>query len=154
MTTPARTQLDLAGVLPKHQLQRAMNEAEIRRLPGAHHLIDRHPTKPGIANLAAPPVHTRTEFEARFHAFLNERRFPTARINTLIEGVEVDCAWPRRRLIVELDSYEFHGTRQAFESDRSKDRHLTAAGWTVIRITWRDLDDPDRLDEELRALAL
>ena len=68
--------------------------------------------------------------------------------------LEVDAPGPTDSLIVELDSYEFHGTRDAFESDRSKDRRLTAAGWTVIRITWRDLDDPEALARELEALGL
>ncbi|HYH89217.1 MAG TPA: DUF559 domain-containing protein [Solirubrobacteraceae bacterium] len=72
--------------------------------------------------------------------------------NTLIEGIEVDAAWPDRRLSVELDSYEFHGTRQAFENDRRRDRRLTAAGWRVMRVTWRDLDEPGRLAAELAGL--
>jgi very-short-patch-repair endonuclease len=154
VTTAARTQLDLAGVVPRYQLQRAMNEAEIRRLPGAHDLLDRHPTKPGIAGLRQPPPHTRSDLEALFFAFLIDRRFPAPQTNSLIEGVEVDAVWPDRNLVVELDSYTFHATRDAFEDDRRKDRHLTAAGWTVIRITWRDLQDPDRLERELRALGL
>ena len=111
-TTPARTLLDLAGVLPPHQLQRAMNEAEIQRLPGPLALLDRHPTKRGTSH--APPTtppDTRSELEADFLAFLNDRRFPTPQTNVLIEGYEVDAAWPDHKLIVELDSYTFHGTR-------------------------------------------
>jgi very-short-patch-repair endonuclease len=53
---------------------------------------------------------------------------------------------------VELDSYEFHRTRAAFEQDRARDRRLTAAGWRVARVTWRDLDEPGRLATELAAL--
>jgi very-short-patch-repair endonuclease len=154
VTTPARTLLDLAAVLPRHQLQRAMNEAEIRRLDGPHRLVARYPTKKGRANLNAQLTYTRSDLEARFLAFLDGRRFPAPQTNTLIEGVEVDAVWPDRKLVVELDSWTFHGTRQAFENDRRKDRHLTARGWIVIRITWRDLDDPDALERELRALGL
>jgi predicted transcriptional regulator of viral defense system len=68
VTTPARTQLDLAGVVQKHQLQQAINEAEILRLDGAQELARRHPTKKGTANLRtlAPPTHTRRDLEARF----------------------------------------------------------------------------------------
>jgi very-short-patch-repair endonuclease len=155
-TTPARTLLDLAAVLDRTALQRAMNEAEIQRLPGPQLLMNRYSSKPGTANLRslAPPSHTKRELEARFVLFLNDRRFPRPQTNVLIEGEEVDAVWPDRRLIVELDGYESHGTRQAFENDRRKDRKLTAAGWTVIRITWRDLDDPEALAAELRALGL
>ena len=156
VTTLARTLLDLAAVLQRHQLQQAINEAERLRLEGPHHLAERYPTKRGTRALRAlaPPTHTKQDLEARFHTFLNDRRFPRPQTNILIEGKEVDFAWPDRRLIVELDSWEFHRTRHAFEDDRRTDRRLKAAGWTVIRLTWRDLDDPDALEEELRALAL
>jgi very-short-patch-repair endonuclease len=154
VTTPARTQLDLAGVLQKHQLQQAINEAERLRLDGPQ--PNRHPTKRGTANLRtlAPPTHTRRDLEARFTTFLNDRRFPTPQTNVLIEGMEVDFAWPERRVVVELDSWEYHGTRAAFERDRRRDRRLTTAGWKVLRITWRDLDEPGALEGELRAVGL
>ena len=156
VTTPARTLLDLAAVLQRHQLQQAINEAERLRLEGPHQLTDRYPTKRGTRALRtlAPPTHTKQDLEARFHTFLNDRRFPRPQTNVLIEGKEVDFAWPDHRLIVELDSWEFHRTRAAFEDDRRTDRRLKAKGWTVIRVTWRDLDDPDALEAELRALAL
>jgi very-short-patch-repair endonuclease len=154
VTTPARTQLDLAGVLQKHQLQQAINEAERLRLDGPQ--PNRHPTKRGTANLRtlAPPTHTRRDLEARFTTFLNDRRFPAPQTNILIEGMEVDFAWPERRVVVELDSWEYHGTRAAFERDRRRDRRLTTAGWKALRITWRDLDEPGALEGELRAVGL
>jgi very-short-patch-repair endonuclease len=151
VTTPARTQLDLAGVLQKHQLQQAINEAERLRLDGPQ--PNRHPTKRGTANLRtlALPTHTRRDLEARFTTFLNDRRFPAPQTNVLIEGKEVDFAWPASRLVIELDSWEYHRTRAAFEDDRRTDRRLKAAGWTVLRVTWRDLDEPGRLAAELAA---
>jgi very-short-patch-repair endonuclease len=154
VTTPARTLLDLAAVLQRHQLQQAINEAERLRLQGPQ--PDRHPTKKGTANLRslAPPAHTRQDLEARFTTFLNDRRFPRPQTNVLIEGHEVDAAWPDHELIVELDSWEYHRTRQAFEEDRRRDRRLAAAGWRVLRVTWRDLDEPDGLAAELRALGV
>jgi very-short-patch-repair endonuclease len=156
VTTPARTLLDLAGVLPRHQLQQALNEAEIQRLPGPRALLDRHPTKKGTGALrtAAAPTHTRSDLETRFLTFLDDRRFPPPQINVLIEGIEVDVAWPGHKLIVELDGYAFHSTHDAFHADRRRDRRLTAAGWRVVRLTWRDLDEPDALAGELRALGL
>jgi hypothetical protein len=122
--------------------------------PGPQALLDRHPTKRGTAALRAinPPAHTRSELEARFLGFLDGSGFPPPLTNTIIEGKEVDAAWRDRRLIVELDSYEFHRTRAAFEHDRARDRRLTAAGWRVARVTWRDIDEPCRLATELAAL--
>jgi very-short-patch-repair endonuclease len=149
VTTPARTQLDLAGVLQRHQLQQVINEAERLRLDAPQ--TERHPTKRGTANLRtlAPPTHTRRDLEARFHTFLNDRPFPAHQTNVLIEGKEVDFVWQDQKLIVELDSWEYHRTRAAFEDDRRTDRRLRAAGWTVLRVTWRDLDEPGRLAAEL-----
>ena len=42
-------------------------------------------------------------------------------------------------MIVELDGFEGHGTRRAFEDDRVRDATLQLAGYRVIRITWRRL---------------
>jgi very-short-patch-repair endonuclease len=44
---------------------------------------------------------------------------------------------PSDRAVVEIDGWRYHGTRQAFERDRRKDAALQAAGYRVIRITWR-----------------
>jgi hypothetical protein len=48
--------------------------------------------------------------------------------------------WPAQRLIVETDGWDSHSTRAAFESDRAKDAALTAAGYRVVRFTWRPED--------------
>jgi hypothetical protein len=67
--------------------------------------------------------------------------------------VEPDFTWRGHRLIVELDGYETHATRAAFERDRARDRALHAQGWRVLRITWRQLDDDAQtIAAELRAL--
>jgi very-short-patch-repair endonuclease len=64
--------------------------------------------------------------------------------------IEVDLYWPTHRLIVELDGYETHRTRQAFERDRAKDAALTAAGYRIVRFTWRTPDSV--ILKRLRAL--
>ena len=60
---------------------------------------------------------------------------------------EVDVLWPAARLIVELDSWEFHRHRAAFERDRARDTRLLVAGYRTIRVTH------DRLDHEAAILA-
>jgi len=40
----------------------------------------------------------------------------------------VDARWPGHRLIVEIDSWEFHAHRAAFENDRARDAKMQAAG--------------------------
>jgi very-short-patch-repair endonuclease len=54
---------------------------------------------------------------------------------------------------VEIDGWRYHGTRQAFERDRRKDAALQAAGYRVVRITYRRLrDEPIALSAQLGAL--
>jgi hypothetical protein len=65
----------------------------------------------------------------------------------------VDVVYPEHKLVVELDSRRWHDTSTAFEDDRVRDNSLVAAGWRVIRITWRMLhDDPARVAALLRRL--
>ena len=53
----------------------------------------------------------------------------------------MDFLWPDERVVVELDGYEFHKSRRAFERDRRKDMALHDAGYHVIRITGRQLKE-------------
>ena len=157
ISTVPRTLLDLASVLPRQAVQRAMTEADVQRLTdplSLPDLIARHPRARGVTKLRDHlPTITRLELEHRFHAFLTAAVLPRPLFNTHIEGYEVDIAWPAQRLIAELDGYATHTTRHAFEQDRARDRRLLLAGWTVTRITWRHLhDDPATLAKELRAL--
>lgn len=69
-------------------------------------------------------------------------------VNGVVEGFEVDFHWPDARLVVETDGHEHHGTRAAFERDRARDQALTAAGWTVLRFTHRQIAEaPERVKQ-------
>lgn len=64
----------------------------------------------------------------------------------------VDVAYVAHKLLVELDSRQWHDTSTAFEDDRNRSNALVVAGWRVIRITWRMLhDEPERVATLLRA---
>ena len=49
---------------------------------------------------------------------------------------EVDFAYPELRIVIEVDGWQHHGRRDAFERDRARDAALVAAGWVVLRFTW------------------
>jgi len=151
-TTVPRTLLDLATVLTPHQLARAVNEAEVQRLTdplSLNALLERYPRRPGVPALRAllgqRVAVTRSELEKRFREFLIKAGLPLPETNAHIQvaGIwnEVDCLWRKHHLIVELDGHTTHGTTQAFEADRARDRILQAAGYRVIRITWRQLHE-------------
>jgi very-short-patch-repair endonuclease len=100
---------------------------------------------------------TRGPFEKRFLRFIRRHGLPRPKLNYRIQlptrEVFADCAWPERRLIVELDSRRAHHNDFSFESDRARDRELLVAGWTSMRVTSRQLrQDEARLAEDLRAL--
>jgi very-short-patch-repair endonuclease len=64
---------------------------------------------------------------------------PQPLTNIMLNGHLVDFYWPDQRLIVEVDGYGTHGNRLAFENDRRRDQTRVAAGYVVIRVTWRQL---------------
>ena len=162
-TRLARTLLDLAAVLPPHQVERAVNEAEVQGLTDVLSLPDlvaRYPGRRGVRTirsilrrLEAGPAFTRSELEARFLAFVRKACLPSPILNAPLLGYECDCVWPDRRLVVELDGHATHATRAAFERDRARDRTLSAAGWRTIRVTWRQLhESPEALVADLRTM--
>jgi putative AbiEi antitoxin of type IV toxin-antitoxin system/uncharacterized protein DUF559 len=169
VTTPARTLLDVAAVIPPSRLERAINEAEVLRLADATSLATlaaRHPHRPGVPALrrlldagGIGTAITRSELEDRFLAFLDRAGLPRPQLNVRLElpggWIEADCVWRAQRVVVELDGYASHGTRAAFDRDRARDRMLQAAGWRAVRVTWRHLhDDAAALESEFGTLLL
>ena len=55
-----------------------------------------------------------------------------------------------QRLVVEADGFEWHGGRDAFERDRSRDRELVRRGHVVLRSSYRQIVDD--LDLVVRAI--
>jgi hypothetical protein len=153
VTTLCRTLLDLASVLSRRQLERAMNEAEVRGLTdpvGLPELLRRHPRRQGnravrILLGARASGTTRGPLEERFADLLEGANLPAPERNASVAVgtgfLTVDCLWRPQRVVVELDGRAFHDTSLAFEEDRRRDRLLHAAGWRVVRVTWRQLRD-------------
>ena len=50
-------------------------------------------------------------------------------------GYRVDFWWPEPRVVVETDGWAAHGTRIRFETDRTRDNDLHAAGIRTQRVT-------------------
>jgi very-short-patch-repair endonuclease len=51
----------------------------------------------------------------------------------------VDLADVGRRLVIEAESFEHHGTRRGFRKDVRRYTELVVFGWTVLRFTWEDV---------------
>jgi very-short-patch-repair endonuclease len=166
VTSVARTQFDLAAVLSKRGLERAMHEAEVKGLTDRLSLWDllaRYPGRRGARNLRAvlggeePAGITDSDLEELFVEFLDEYGLPRPRLNATLpvrgKLLRPDCMWPKQRLLAELDGRDVHRTDQAFEGDRRRDRILLVEGWRSTRITWRQLrDERDEIATDLRGL--
>ena len=50
-----------------------------------------------------------------------------------------DLVDARLRVVLEADSYEWHGDRAGFRKDIRRYTLLTAEGWAVLRFTWEDV---------------
>jgi hypothetical protein len=147
VTSVARTLTDLAKLVTRRQLERAVERAELLGrfdLAAVDRLIARNPDDPACRC---------SELERRFLELCRRAKLPPPAINSFIAGFEVDAAWPSRRMVVELDGHEFHRTRAAFERDRARDAALQVAGYRVLRITYRRLQrQPEAVIVQLRAL--
>jgi very-short-patch-repair endonuclease len=74
-------------------------------------------------------------------------------VNTTVAGFEADALFPEYGLIVELDGWDFHNSREAFVSDRDRDATLLALGFKTVRITWeRLIDHPEKEARRLHAI--
>jgi predicted transcriptional regulator of viral defense system len=167
VTTIARTLFDLAELVDQRQLERAFDQAEIVEgldLNKINDQLARNPTRPGakrvrhvLENHYIGSTPTENDFEEALLALTRALGLPDPEVQFWIDPgdgeppIKADFAWPDRRIVVETDGRRTHGTKQAFEADRRRDQRLIAAGWTVIRTTWRQLK---QRPHELRPVLL
>jgi very-short-patch-repair endonuclease len=152
-TTPARTILDLAATIGAEALEHLLAEAYAKRLATRAKLLPllgRYPARPGtpalrrLLDAGSPPARTRSHPERRFLALIRGTRLPQPEVNARLNGWEVDFVWPEERLVVEIDALSTHTSPRDFERDRRKDADLVLAGYTVIRVTNRQLEREPR----------
>ena len=158
-TPPAQTLLDIADVLTLQQVRRALSEAEYLKLVSLEEVeavLGRG--KPGSARLrAALECHrpqlarTKSALEEKFVLLCERHRLTPPDVNVRVAGHQVDAVWFDRKLAVELDSHLAHGTAARLEADHQRDMDLLAAGYTVLRYTWRQVtQQPEQIAAELR----
>jgi very-short-patch-repair endonuclease len=157
VTSPARTALDIAMTASAPDLERLLATARVKRVLTDRDLVEvlaRYPVHRACARLTAVlnraggPAFTRSDAERLMLSLMRRGRLPAPQVNARVHGFEVDFLWPDQRLIVEVDGFAYHGDRDAFERDRDRDAALVAAGFRVIRVTWRKL-----VEEPLLVLA-
>jgi len=156
VTSVPRTLFDYAEVADFQRLTHAWEEADRLkrlRLGEVERVCERgcgrralRPIRRLLAQ-ASTATTVRSPLEERFQRFSRFYDLPPHSTNVEVLGSEVDVLWPAAKLIVELDSWEFHSHRAAFQRDRARDARLLVAGYHTMRVTH------DRLDTEARLLA-
>ncbi len=160
VTSPARTVLDNAPHLTGMRLSRFVNDAlrtPYLQLPSLADVLSRNPTHPGAKRLLrfveAGREPGRSPLEDDFLEFARRYGLPAPVTNTYLFGYEIDVLYPRERVIVEVDGYEFHSDRDSFERDRERDAVTLAADYLTYRITKERLRQQPEQDAR-RLLAI
>ena len=164
LTSPPRAILEVAAFLKPNALESVVAEAHYRRLASDAELrdqIERNLGKRGVRrlrdvlDLPGGPRRTRSPAEAELLVHLRRAGVAGYETNARIHGYEVDFLWRDAGLVVEVDGYDAHSGRVAFERDRLKAAALTAHGLVVTRVTGRQIrrDADGVLARILRALG-
>jgi hypothetical protein len=156
VVTPARMLVDIAGQVHPGKLSRAVDNCLALRLATIHDVIKTFEEmarrgRPGIAALRAVLEHRgegyvapASELEAAFIEFLEEYALPFPAREVALGDDDapvgrVEFVYRGARVLVELDGRRNHTALLDREADHLRDLRFTAAGWTVIRITWQML---------------
>jgi len=156
ITTPARTLVDLAGIIDLAALRKAVGRAAIRRnldLQALDLAIYNAKGRRGLKALElalvayrtkdGKPPDVRSDFETLVLPELLDSGLPRPACNVPLdidgERLVVDFFWERERVVVETDGRETHETPPAFQNDRRRDQFLASAGYRALRVTWEQI---------------
>ncbi len=162
VTGAIRTVVDLATVVKRPRLDRIVDELLAGKVVTLDAVADRHADlarkgKPGTQVLRevledrgfgyVPPE---SELEAQFLSLLRrygfdlpERQVPLPWRDGCAE--RVDFVYRSERLVIECDGRRWHSRERDFASDRQRDNEAMLAGWRVLRFTWGQVVDDERL---------
>ena len=159
VTLPARTAVDLATVLPYKAVRRAVREGMARKRIAVKDLVAIR----GRRGARHDPAHprrrvrpTRSEFEDVVLDLLDRGGFPRPDVNVpiIVAGRRTvpDFRWPDKRLVLEADGRQWHGSELARADDAERQARLEAAGERVLRVTWKQaITRPDQTIARVRA---
>lgn len=166
-TTLERTIVDLAATLSPRHLELVVDDllADGRcKIANLRSLLDSvaRRGKPGIGSMRrvledrSAGDENRTQLERAGNALLTDGGFVGYRSEFSIpwaQGQRFDIAFPAQRIAIEWDSRRWHTQKQAFQTDRERDRLAIEHGWRILRFTWYDLHEaPNSVIETIRVV--
>jgi very-short-patch-repair endonuclease len=163
VTSLPRTLMDLAIRARPEQLDRLLERAEeldLLDVAAIEALLDRAGGHRGrgrlrqaLALYQPDLAFTRSRFERQFRRRVRAAGLTDPSMNFNAHGYELDAYWPDLRFAVELDLFETHGSRAAFERDRLRHEELKLLGIEMIRVTKPRLDsEPNQVIGNLKTL--
>ena len=151
VTAPARTLLDLAATAPVSQLSEHVAAAMHARACGPDDLqeiLDRRRNVPGRGRLREVLLllgedggDARSDVEIAALHQLVAAGLPRPAVAFRIYDdqdrfvAEVDLAYPRIRLALEIDGFRWHSSPAHKRADEERQNRLVLAGWTVLRFS-------------------
>jgi very-short-patch-repair endonuclease len=161
VTSPPRTVLDLSRHLNQEELENLVAESCYRGLASERELrdqIERYPRRPGnravrqVLALDGGPQRTRSAAERALLRLLREDGMRGFEVNAKVQGREVDFLWRAQSFAVEVDGWDGHKSRVAFERDRAKWSFLRSAGLDVMPVGAQRLKrEPIAILKEIRS---
>ena len=168
VTNAGRTLVDIAGSVTEDQLEQAVEDALRRKLASIRHIKWVMNGRSGkgakgcrvlkrlIDDLSVTRP-TESVFETKLLQSLRKAGLPPpVRQFQIFDGnrfvARVDFSYPWAKVAIEADSYSFHSGRQAWEADIDRRAAITALGWLVINVTFRQMkSDLDAVVDRVRA---
>lgn len=164
VTGPLRTVLDCCVALPFDEALAVADSALRSGMVTRRELVDAADTHPARGRRRVRQVarHASAEAANPFESVLRAICLDMWGLCVLpqveIEGpgffARVDLADPTLRIVVEADSFEFHGGRKQLKDDCQRYDELVALAWVVLRFAWEQvMFEPDWVRRILQAVV-
>jgi very-short-patch-repair endonuclease len=158
VTSLARTLIDVSATLDERHLSMALDSGLARNqsvdVGMLRRALRRLKTKGRagtgalgrlLAARAPDAVHLDSALERRFAIALRRAGLPQPRAHhDVVEGgrhlAELDFAYPRERLGIQLHGASIHRRYGVWERDQEQQSELAAVGWLIVPVTWKQLE--------------
>ncbi len=150
VTSPSRTWIDVAQVVPAGALLALTDQMLARRFPADEfpRILARSRGRRGVALarsvLACADPLAGSPMESVLRWLIHEAGLPRPVLQHVIRDAagaflgQVDLAWPEHRVVVEFDG-DLHRERRVFVKDLRRQNGIILAGWQVLRFSSADV---------------
>ena len=91
-------------------------------------------------------------FETRLSRVLRAAGLPAPVLQHGVGKYRLDFAYPALHVAIEADGFSWHSSRARWDRDIERRNALAVLGWTVIHVTWPQLQHkPEKVVEAVRA---